>query len=541
MAQIGANIKDFSLGAFSRMTQSSHQQRIKQAQDALNTLAQQVDRSVYPGFHLAPPAGWMNDPNGVIYHQGYYHVFYQHHPFSPQEAQLIYWGHARSKDLCRWEHLPIALAPSIEEDRDGCFSGCAVVNDQDRFCLIYTAHRWAGEWGDDRYVNEVQVIAVSQDGIHFDEKQVIIRDPPVAGVTHFRDPRVWREGKLWRMIIGFRTDDDNGQGIGHVALYNSDDLYHWTFDSIFASDDGQLPPGQRAFMWECPDFFPLDGRHVLMMSPQGLHDPEEKKYLNLFQNGYLLGHYRAGRFTPETVFEELDYGHEFYAAQSIEGPNGRRVLIAWFDMWANDKPSQLHGWAGMMTLPRDLRIQGDRLCMTPAPELVGLRLNHSAQVLPCPRVDDGQTFPLPIGDHPLMEIELDIDLAATTARTFGIDFHVDDASGAKTRICIDRDQHCLILDRTFTGSSPSQSSFTRRSPLPEGALLRLHIFLDRPSIELFVGNERNVGLYSLSSRVFPSPDRKKQTQLFAQAGTMVVKKIHHWPLKDTFHFEPLTP
>ena len=523
------------------MTQSSHQQRIEDAQQELNALAKRVDRSLYPGFHLAPPAGWMNDPNGVIYYQGYYHVFYQHHPFSAKEAQLMYWGHARSKDLCSWEHLPIALAPSIEEDRDGCFSGCAVIDDNERLCLLYTAHRWAGEWGDDRYVKEVQAIAVSQDGIHFDEKAIVLTDPPEPNVTHFRDPRVWREGTQWRMIIGYRKDDAQGQGIGHVALYRSSDLYHWTFDSVFAHDDPTLPPGQRAFMWECPDFFPLDGRYVLMMSPQGLHDPEQKKYLNLFQNGYLLGRYHDGQFSAETTFEELDYGHEFYAAQSIAGPDGRRLLIAWFDMWANDKPSQHHGWAGMMTLPRDLRIEDNRICMTPSPELKGLRLRPLAEKIDCHRVHDGETLRLEMTDHPLLEIEFDIDLEATTAKMFGIDFHVDEASDAKTRLMIDRNASCLVLDRQKTGSSPSQSPFQRRSPLPKGRRLRLHLFLDRPSIEIFIGNEQSTGLYSLSSRLFPSPGRKKGTELFAQGGTLVVEKAYYWLLKDTFHFESLTP
>ena len=520
------------------MTDTLHKQRIEEALEALNKNCANTDRSMYPGFHLAPPSGWMNDPNGVIYHKGYYHVFYQHHPFSAEEGKLIYWGHARSKDLCTWEHLPIALAPSIDEDRDGCFSGCAVVNDNDELCLIYTAHRWGKDWGDDRYVDEVQAIATSKDGIHFDNKEVVLREPPQEGVTHFRDPRVWREGNDWLMIIGYRTDDKDGKGVGKVALYRSTDLYSWTFESTLAEDDELLPPGKRSYMWECPDFFPLGDKHVLLMSPQGLEDENKARFLNLFQNGCIIGTFKDGKFTRETEFEELDFGHEFYAAQHIDGPDGRTLLIAWFDMWANDKPSQKHGWAGMMTLPRDLHIEDGLVRMTPSPELVGLRANAEPKTIDTSALKDGEERSLEITDGPLQELRVEIDMKATDAQEFGIEFHVDKATGARTRLYVDRALNRLVLDRELSGQSPAQSAFKRTCKLPEGDVLSLHIYLDRPSIEVFIGNEKSEGLYSMSSRTFPTP-AQKEAHLFANGGSFALKDFKRWTLKDTFHFEPL--
>lgn len=520
------------------MTDTLHKQRIEEALAALNTRHSSTNRAMYPGYHLAPPSGWMNDPNGVIYHKGYYHVFYQHHPFSAEEGRLMYWGHARSKDLCTWEHLPIALAPSIEEDRDGCFSGCAVVNDNDELCLIYTAHRWGKDWGDDRYVYEVQAIATSKDGIHFGNKQIVLRTPPQKGVTHVRDPRVWREGDEWLMVLGYRTDDKDGKGVGKVALYRSPDLYHWTFASTLAEDDELLPPGQRSYMWECPDFFPLDGKHVLLLSPQGLEDKHGERFLNLFQNGCIIGTFKDGKFSRETAFEELDFGHEFYAAQHIDGPDGRTLLIAWFDMWANDKPSQRHGWAGMMSLPRDLRIENNVVRMTPSPELVGLRINPEPTAIDIAFLNASEKRSLDIHDGPLQELRIEIDRRASDATTFGIELHVDQATGACTRLYVDRALDRLVLDRELTGNSPKQSAFKRTCALPEGDVLSLHIFLDRPSIEVFIGNETSEGLYSMSSRIFPT-----QTQtgayLFANGGSLVLKACKRWALKDTFHFEPL--
>ncbi len=119
----------------------------------------------YPRYHLAARAGWMNDPNGLVWFDGWYHAFYQHHPYSTHWGPM-HWGHARSKDLVRWEHLPVALAPEGPEDKDGCFSGSAVV-DGDTLALIYTGHKFHGDPDDEANLYQVQCLATSRDGVHF--------------------------------------------------------------------------------------------------------------------------------------------------------------------------------------------------------------------------------------------------------------------------------------------------------------------------------------------------------------------------------------
>ena len=160
------------------------------AQRALADSQSRVIEDYRPGYHISPPAGWMNDPNGVVYFRGEYHVFYQHHPYDAKWGPM-YWGHAKSADLVHWQHLPIALAPGDDCDRDGCFSGSAVVCG-DTLALIYTGHTWLGEVGDERFIRQVQCLATSTDGIRFVKHGAVIDSAPQDTIMHFRDPKVWQ-------------------------------------------------------------------------------------------------------------------------------------------------------------------------------------------------------------------------------------------------------------------------------------------------------------------------------------------------------------
>lgn len=236
------------------MTQS----RLHAAQNALAKLHEHRGNTFYPHFHLAPPAGWMNDPNGLIWFNDRYHAFYQHHPMSEHWGPM-HWGHATSDDMIHWQHEPIALAPGDDNDKDGCFSGSAV-DDNGVLSLIYTGHVWLDGAGNDDAIREVQCLATSRDGIHF-EKQGVILTPP-EGIMHFRDPKVWREADTWWMVVGAKDPGNTGQ----ILLYRGSSLREWTFDRVLAHADAG-----ESYMWECPDFFSLGDQHYLMFSPQGMN------------------------------------------------------------------------------------------------------------------------------------------------------------------------------------------------------------------------------------------------------------------------------
>lgn len=249
-------------------------QKLQQAQFALEQLKAQRGNTYYPDFHLAPPAGWMNDPNGLIYFDGLYHAFYQHHPMSADWGPM-HWGHATSHDMIHWQHQPIALAPGDDYDRDGCFSGCAV-NDNGTLSLIYTGHVWLKDAGDDSAIREVQCLATSTDGIHF-EKQGIVLTPP-DGIMHFRDPKIWQENGTWWMVLGARDAANCGQ----TLIYKGNSLREWQLDRILAHADVD-----GGYMWECPDFFRCGNHHYLMFSPQGIQQSTGYQYRNRFQSGVI--------------------------------------------------------------------------------------------------------------------------------------------------------------------------------------------------------------------------------------------------------------
>lgn len=462
------------------------------------------------GFHLSPPVGWMNDPNGLVYYRGEYHVFYQHHPYSPQWGPM-HWGHAKSHDLVHWEHLPIALAPSDPYDRDGCFSGSAVVVD-DTLYLIYTGHVWLGSPRDDNHIQQVQCLASSTDGITFTKHGVIIDAPPGPEIMHFRDPKVWKRGEQWWMALGARKGDDP-----QLLIYRSVDLYHWEYLSCALQGVRE----SDGYMWECPDLFELDGSDVFLYSPQGLK-PSGYANWNKFQNSYRLGKLDdSGHFNPSAALHELDHGHDFYAAQTLLAPDGRRLLWAWMDMWDCPMPSQAQHWCGALSLPRELSLEGDRLRMRPARELTALRKSQHGLQIP---VVESASRPLDVRGA-LLEIEIELDLAGSTAEHFGLALRCSEDQHERTLLYFDAMARRLVLDRQHSGAGVSG---VRSVPIsPEQTRIALRIFLDRSSIEVFVDD----GAYTMTSRIYPRPD-SLGISAFAVNGTGVFGDLVAWELTD---------
>ncbi|MFM5213842.1 glycoside hydrolase family 32 protein [Aeromonas hydrophila] len=470
------------------------------ANRAIQEKKDEINPRWYPSYHLAPQAGWMNDPNGLSWFDGYYHAFYQHNPYTPVWGPM-HWGHARSRDMVNWEHLPIVLAPEGAEDKDGCYSGSAVV-DGDRLALIYTGHKFHGQPCDDNLF-QVQCLATSRDGVHFQRDGMVLDTP--QGVHHFRDPKVWREGDQWFMVVGARVDD-----IGEVQLYRSADLRQWEYAGVIARADAEM-----GYMWECPDFFSLGDKRVLMFSPQGM---TAKGYTNrnLFQSGYMTGQWQiGGEYCALHPFQEMDYGHDFYAPQSFKTPDGRRVVIGWLAMWESPMPEKADGWAGMLSLPRELSLSAeDKLRMTPVKELESLRKEPHLW-----SVSQLKDQALVVEAHAeAMEIALEWDLSQSRAETFGLRL------GRGASVHVDSQSQRLVVERDY----PEHGLCGYRSvPLPAGNILSLRIFLDRSSIEVFV----NDGEYSLSSRIYPAQDDRQLT-LFSQHGQALIHKAQAWAMAD---------
>jgi len=324
-----------------------------------------------PQYHLLPAANWMNDPNGPIFYKDRYHMFFQYNPNGAFWGSM-HWAHATSPDMLHWKHESVAIAPTPGSyDRDGVFSGSAVL-DGDTPTVIYTGvlppdspaeitlddgqHKW----------REVQCLATSKDSdLRTWQKlpEPIIAGPPDLSVTGFRDPGVWREGNDWLLTLGSGI---KGKG-GAVLLYKSSDLRHWTYLHTLIEGRGSGQPAANPVdngeMWECPDFFPLGDRYVLLYATMG-------KVL------WKAGSYHDRRFTSENE-GVVDFG-AYYAAKTMVDARGNRVLWGWIPETRPEAEYRAAGWAGLMALPRVLCIGADGgLEMSVAPVAETLRGEHT--------------------------------------------------------------------------------------------------------------------------------------------------------------------
>ncbi|MFI3084447.1 MULTISPECIES: glycoside hydrolase family 32 protein [Streptococcus] len=309
-----------------------------------------LDPTFRPERHFVPEIGWINDPNGFVYFKGEYHLFYQFNPYESVWGPM-HWGHAKSKNLVNWEHLPVALAPDKDYDKDGCFSGSAIVK-EDTLWLMYTGNIV----NEDGSVRQVQNMAYSTDGIHFEK----IAQNPVATeellpeeviANDFRDPKIFEKDGRYYSVVATKHKD----GVGCIVLLGSDDLLDWQFESIFLKGEAH-----QGHVWECPDYFEVDGQEYLIVSPMR-YQKEDNDFVNINSNIFVTGHVDWDKkvFVADS-FKEIDHGHDFYAAQTTEGPEGERVMIAWMHTWGRPLVTNDlgHKWYGQMTLPRLLK-QGE--------------------------------------------------------------------------------------------------------------------------------------------------------------------------------------
>ena len=313
-------------------------------------------------IHFKAPNCWINDPNGFIWYKGQYHLFYQCFPYAPQWGRM-HWGHAVSKDLVNWEEKGIALYPTKTDDRSGCFSGSAVEQDGTMY-LYYTGVNYLEE--DPKNINHcknnqflsAQMMISSADGMTFDnfkEKKTII--PPIAedkigSKTHTRDPKVWRGTDAWYMVLGSSVAHK-----GRLLIYQSRDLQNWKYLSYVEKDN-------FGWMWECPDYFEVDGKGITVFSPMAFLN-DGKAYDSAAICLFSTFDEATGTMQLADDVQFLDYGLDLYAPQSTTDEDGNRVVIAWMRM-----PQAVDGkWNGMMCIPRVVSVKNDRICFRPHPHI----------------------------------------------------------------------------------------------------------------------------------------------------------------------------
>jgi beta-fructofuranosidase len=322
-----------------------------------------------PQFHLQPQANWMNDPCAPRFFRGQYHMFFQYNPGAAVWGDM-HWAHAVSPDLMHWRHLPVALSPTPgSSDAAGCFTGSVLPGVEIPTILYTGVTRSSPEHETIRGegMREVQCLATSTDPELRTwkklDKPVLDGPPPGLRITGFRDPCPWKDGDIWYLGVGSGLNKVGGA----LLLYTSKDGRNWTYLHPLAqgkwNGGTNSNPVDTGEMWECPDFFPLGGKHVL------LYSTERKVYweVGVFDK-------RDLRFHSETR-GLLDHG-SYYAMKSMVDAKGRRILWGWVEETRTPEECRAAGWAGAMALPRVLSLGNDnQLHMEVPPEFASLRAN----------------------------------------------------------------------------------------------------------------------------------------------------------------------
>jgi fructan beta-fructosidase len=490
---------------------------------SVDTYYQEVFR---PQYHFTPPKNFMNDPNGMVYYKGEYHLFYQHNPYGNTWGHMS-WGHAVSPDLIHWRHLPIAL---FEEDEIMVFSGSAVVDwknssglctnpdPADRSCLVafYTGHGRG---------KQTQNIAYSNDRGRTWTKYT---GNPVIDINSngFRDPKVfWHESsQKWIMVTVLA-------GEKKVRFYGSADLKIWNALSNFG------PAGATGGAWECPDLFQLgvdqdqnQSRWVLIVNinPGGVAGGSAGQYF--------IGQFDGTRFTndnPDSQKLWVDYGKDFYAAVSwsdVPSSDGRRLWLGWMNNWQYADKVPTDPWRGAQSIPRVLTLkrssEGIRLVQNPVIEMRKLRDQHYHLENENVAGDSALLADRVAGDT--LEIQAEFHLGSATE--FG--FKVRRGSSEETLVGYDVRNKQIFIDRTHSGKVEFSPDFPGRHAgalSPQNETVRLHIFIDRCSAEVFGNDGRTV----LTELIFPDSN-SQGIQPYSRNGHAKLVSLDIWKLRSAW-------
>lgn len=483
-------------------------------QNHIDEFAGKLDKKFRPTYHISTPIGWINDPNGFCYAFNKIHCFAQFYPFATHWGQIS-WGHFTSDDFVKWEWQPIALYPEHDYEHGiGIMSGTAMM-DGDKMIVAYAAGSREGD------IEKQQIaLAVSADGINFvkDGNNPIIKTediPDGYSKVHFRDPKVFKNGDLYYLLITSSKDE-----IGQLLLFKSPDLKKWEFVGSVIKEKFNM---RGAF--ECPDFFSLDGKDVILCSPQFLKSKDGARHQNVHSSVFMLGEMdlKKGEFKLET-FDDIDSGIDFYAPQHFEMPDGRKVVIAWMNNWDKNYPSEIDGWVGSMVFPREVKLVDGKFYQTPVRELEKYRKDLKQLNV---NIDNKEVALTEINGK-TADIIFIADI--TSCDKFGIKFFADDKY--YTEFYYDKNTGTCVLDRSKGGikiaSREEQEANVRYIKYqPIGNTLKLRVLLDVSSAEIFIDE----GVRVMTTTVF-CPTLADGVKVYTEGKAKVSVEKYDLVVKD---------
>jgi fructan beta-fructosidase len=486
-----------------------------------------------PQYHFSPPSHWMNDPNGMFYYEGEYHLFYQYYPDGNIWGPM-HWGHAVSSNMVEWQHLPVALYP---DSLGYIFSGSAVVdynntsglgkNNQPPIIAIYTYHNMPGEKAG-RNDFQYQGLAYSNDKgrtwVKYEKNPVL---PNSTGIKDFRDPKViWYEkSKQWIMTLAVKD---------HVQFWTSPNLLQWNYSSSFGKE-----LGAHGGVWECPDLFAMkvngsgEEKFVLLVSinPGGPNGGSATQYF--------VGDFNGKEFIPYKSHlnkkpQWLDYGRDNYAGvtwSNIPATDGRRLFMGWMSNWDYAQVVPTTMWRSAMTLPRSLVLHQQknayRLQTSPVEELTLLRERFETMDFIGELTG---SFNITSAVIPPAQSEWVIEVELTDSKTEKFFLQFSNAMNETYRAGYDILKKQYFSDRTAAGNHSFSEKFAEAihtAPYEKNKRLRLHLFMDASSAELFADG----GFVCITDLLFPSKPFDK-VELIAEGGKVNILSAQCFSLKS---------
>ncbi|TFG27374.1 MAG: glycoside hydrolase family 32 protein [Promethearchaeota archaeon] len=440
-----------------------------------------------PKYHFLPKANWMNDPNGPIFYKGEFHLFYQHNPYGEQWGN-IHWGHAKSKDLVHWQHLPIALVPNHELGEEHCFSGCCVNNDGIP-SIIYTSigpERLPSTGAELWMATSLDDMKTWQKSPHNPLMTIDIHGD--LDIREWRDPYIWKENKYWYMTLGGHIHNSHA---GIALLYRSKNLIEWEYLNPLCIGNKDLKLTGKN--WECPNFFPLKDKHILIISPH-------KRVV------YSVGTYKDHKFTPGN-WRILDHGRVFYAPTTMVDKNGRIIVWGWV------KGGGTGGWNGCLTLPRIISMGKDgKLEFSPASELQKLRDSH-INFKNLMISSESNNILESIRSHSL---EILGEFQIIDVNSFGIQIFKSSQNKDYETIGYDLEKNQL-----WAGKERSKIDFKG-----DNKKFIFHIFIDNSVIEIFLNHKE-----CMTSRIYPKSINSDRIEIFCNGGKINIESLDIWTLK----------
>ena len=458
-----------------------------------------------PIYHIHPEFGLLNDPNGLAYFNGYYHLFHQWYPYGTTHG-MKHWAHLKSKNLVEWTREKVALIPTEDYEAHGAYSGTALeINHQ--LYLYYTGNIKLDKIN--RSANQCLAIMNGEGKIEKYAFNPLIKGIPEGYTGHVRDPKVFKKNDSYYMILGAQRVNETGAFI----VYQSSNGLDWNFLGELTLKNLNQSLG---YMWECPDYMEIDGKDLLIFSPQGI-EPQTEKYKNLFNVTYAIGMLDLETLTFEVEsFDEFESGFDFYATQMFKGKDGQTLLFAWAGLGEFEYPTDEFGWAHCLTFPREITIKENKVLQMPAKELSLLRLDRESKNDRCQGVV--------LIENKTNTYELNVTLETNDTHLFGI--HLAVSENEHLNLEFNKLSQTVTLDRSkLKHQFVEEFGVYRQSQLTIGDKVEVKVLMDNSIAEIFI----NQGEVVFTTRLFPL---KTSTNIEIFSNQLMTYQYEKYDLKQ---------